>query len=580
MVLQYGFNFPEAIHAFYRASSLDEGAAMPYWGIALSASSNINSAATNGCNRLAYRAAEMALEHARRRQADPAAQARYTARQLQREVDYAEAYATMFRRVGPDRVMVDDDTQRAYAQAMEILAGTYFDDLDAATLYADALLNVTPWKWWYGNVATSDRVAPTPEAERALQVLNKVLIQDPLHVGANHFYIHAIEESPFADSAMPMAHRLPDRFPGAGHLVHMASHVYQRAGDNALASDTNYVAVAVDRAYVEQAPTADVYPLHYLGHNIHFLTWTLSIEGRQDASLAAAEELVQNTTRYSTDAYTCTRFPEEIAIKSDFFYTVPYYFAVRFQDWDYLDRMEVQVSQGLQAINQACGRAAAEIGQQWVPLTAPYSNAMLAYARAYRTLSQNTLDSQAAIAALSSYWSVVKATLEADTGLRYGTNQAVDLFRIANLILINKAQDSTRRGLDFGSLQASIRDQLARGPAKPLSDDVQEIGGSNAEQVIAVWQRAVAVQDGLNYDEPPNWYYTLRESLGYAYLAQGQYQNAERTFVEDLTNNRLSGRSLFGLEQSIRQQPGRTVPALLEQQFANAWRNATVSPAP
>src|SRR4051794_28528216 len=201
MILQYGFNFPEAIHAFHKAASLDEGAAMPYWGIALSASSNINSNATNGCNRLAYRASQIALQHARQRQAEAAAQARYSAEQLQREVDYAEAFATMFQRVGPRTVTVGDDIRRSYAQAMETLSATYFDDLDAATLYAVALLNITPWQWWSGNIATSDRVAPTPQAARAIQVLNRVLMRNELNAAANHFIIHAIEESPFADSA-------------------------------------------------------------------------------------------------------------------------------------------------------------------------------------------------------------------------------------------------------------------------------------------------------------------------------------------------------------------------------------------
>jgi tetratricopeptide (TPR) repeat protein len=121
---------------------------------------------------------------------------------------------------------------------------------------------------------------------------------------------------------------------------------------------------------------------------------------------------------------------------------------------------------------------------------------------------------------------------------------------------------------------------LAAGSANTLSDDVQDVRGMDDEQIIAVWKKAVAVQDSLYYNEPPDWYYTLRESLGYAYLAQGQYENAERAFTEDLSNNRLSGRSLFGLRQSLQQQPGKTVPPLLEEQFANAWRNATVSPVP
>jgi hypothetical protein len=205
---------------------------------------------------------------------------------------------------------------------------------------------------------------------------------------------------------------------------------------------------------------------------------------------------------------------------------------------------------------------------------------MLAYANAYRQLSETTLDSPTAIDALQSYWTVVRATLDAQGSLMYGNNQAVDLFRIANLILINRAQESTRQGLSLDTLRQRSREALEASAARPLSDDVQELRGTNAEQVIAAWQRAVAVQDALAYNEPPDWYYTLRESLGYAYLAQGQYEHAERAFREDLADNRLSGRSLFGLRRSLEHQPGKPLPAWLDEQFATAWRNATVSPAP
>jgi tetratricopeptide (TPR) repeat protein len=580
MTLQYGFNFPAAIHAFYRAATVDEHAAMPYWGIALSASSNINSEATNGCNRLAYRAARLALLRVLQRQRDPGAQARYAPGQLQREVDYGRAFLTLFRQAGPGAIGVGDETRRSYAQAMEALSAAYPDDPDAATLYAAALLNVTPWKWWSGNAATSDRVAPTPEAERALQVLNRVLVQNPLHVGANHFYIHAIEESPNSASGLPMADRFRDLVPASGHLVHMASHVYQRTGDNALASATNQAAVAVDRAYAGHTGITDTYPLHYLGHNIHFLTWTLSIEGRMNESLAMADELVANTTRYATDAYMCTNYPEEITIKSDYFFAVPYYFAVRFQAWDYLDQVAGRVNQGLRDINEACSEATRDGATPWAPLTGSYSNAMLAYANAYRRLSQAALDTPAAIDVLQSYWTVVRAALDAQGSLSYGNNQAVDLFRVANLILINRAQESTRHSLSLDHLRLASREALEASAARPLSDDVQALRGTNGEQVIAAWQKAVAVQDALAYNEPPDWYYTLRESLGYAYLAQGQYEDAERAFREDLADNRLSGRSLFGLRRSLEHQPGKTVPSWLEQQFATAWRNATVSPGP
>jgi hypothetical protein len=575
IALQYGFNFSEAIRAFYQASRFDEGAAMPYWGIALSANSNINSDATTGCDRLAYRSVQIALDNATARLKDPAAKERFSERQLQREVDYAKAFLTLYSEKDGKLSLLTEGKQR-YANAMKALSENYFDDLDAATLYADALLNLKPWKWWKGDEAVSDEVKPTSAAYEALQVLNRVLVQDKLHTGANHFYIHAIEESPFPTSGLPMADRFRDQNPAIGHLVHMASHIYQRTGNNALASVANYTAVSVDRAYTHQVDPQSPYPLHYLGHNIHFLTWTLSIEGRQNEAMNMAEELVENTTRYAALDFLCKQYPQEIATKSDYFYSVPYYFAVRFEDWDALKRIEPKINAGLQTINQTCKAA----NKDWVNLTAPYTQVMAAYASAYQKLSADSLDGSAARDALNDYWQAVNAALSAKPDLRYGSNKAVELLRIANLILLNKALDNSHGTLDMAALKNASAEVFGKDQQQGLSADLQELKGDNNEQIIAAWRQAVKIQDELDYNEPPDWYYTLRESLGYALLKQGQYAQAERVLREDLAGNRLSGRSLNGLKVSLEKQPGKTVPALLNEQLQTAWRNATVSPSP
>ena len=576
IALQYGFNFSEAMRAFYQASRFDEDAAMPYWGIALSANSNINSDATDGCDRLAYRSAQIALEHANARLKDPAASAAFSQRQLQREVDYAKAFLTLYSEKDGQVSLSSAGNQR-YADAMKQLSHTYVDDLDAATLYADALLNLSPWKWWNGDEAVSDEVKPTPAAYEALQVLNRVLVQDQQHTGANHFYIHAIEESPFPTSGLPMANRFRDQNPAIGHLVHMASHIYQRTGNNALASVANYTAVSVDRAYAHQVDPQSPYPLHYLGHNIHFLTWTLSIEGRQNEAMNMAEELVENTTRYSALEFLCQQYPKEIATKSDYFYAVPYYFAVRFEDWDALARIEPKIEAGLQTINDTCTKASKD--GQWKALTAPYTHVMKAYAQAYRQLSAEGLDNSRVRDALKGYWQAVASVPKEVQPLSYGSNPAVELFRIANLILLNKAQGSSAGQLDLNALKSTANEVFGNTP-NSLNADLQALDGDARQQVIAAWRKAVQVQDGLSYNEPPDWYYTLRESLGYALLEQGQYAEAERVFREDLAGNRLSGRSLNGLKLSLEQQPGKPVPALLTEQLHTAWRNATISAAP
>ncbi|NVZ99376.1 hypothetical protein [Pseudomonas gingeri] len=580
MALQYGFNFSEAIRAFYQASRFDEGAAMPYWGIALSANSNINSDATTGCDRLAYRSAQIARENAKARLKDPAGKEHFSERQLQREADYADAFLTLYTVTKDGKVFLGKEGNQRYADAMKVLSQTYFDDLDAATLYADALLNITPWKWWSGVEATSDKVDPTHDAYEALQVLNRVLVQDQFHTGANHFYIHAIEESPFPGSGLPMADRFRDQNPAIGHLVHMASHIYQRTGNNALASVANYTAVSVDRAYTHQVNPQSPYPLHYLGHNIHFLIWTLSIEGRRNEAMNMAEELVENTTRYAALDFLCRQYPKEIRVKSDYFYAVPYYFAVRFQDWDALKRIEPKIKAGLQTINDTCTAANKDSETKWEPLTNPYTQAMKAYAEAYQQVAKPGLDTAAARDALKGYWQAVNASFKDAPDLSYGNNKAIELLRIANLILLNKAQDSSQGKLDLMALKEAAAQVLAKDSPQALLTDLKALQGDNKAQVLDAWRKAVNIQDKLSYNEPPDWYYTLRESLGYALLDQGQSADAERVFREDLAGNRLSGRSLNGLKLSLEKQPGKSVPSLLNEQLQTAWRNATISAAP
>ncbi|NNJ16218.1 hypothetical protein CSV86_013820 [Pseudomonas putida CSV86] len=572
MALQYGFNFSEAIRAFYQAYVLDEKSAMPLWGIALSASSNINTDATEGCDQLAYLAVNLAQQHADRRvQSIPAG---FTEAQVKREARYAKAFLSQYDVKG-DQVTLSADGKKRYVAEMKGLSNDYFDDLDAAALYADALLNIDPWKWWKGSEATSDAVKPTDEAADALEVLNRVLVQDQNHSGANHFFIHAIEESPFPDSGMPMAERFRTLNPAVGHLIHMASHIYQRTGNNALSSATNYAAISVDRAYGREIQPESPYLLHYLGHNIHFLTWTLSIEGRRNEALNMASELVDNTTENASVKFLCEKYPTELKTKSDYFYAVPYYYAVRFQAWDKLDGFDQQVKDGLAKINATCKASTGG----WETLTMPYTRIMQRYARAYQALD-GTQDSGKAVQALNGFWTTTRDVLKETekTGLNYGNNKAVDLLRLANLILFNKAQAATGNTLSLADVQKTSAGAVGD-LAKVLADDLAQLKGDNNAQILAAWRKAVEVQDGLWYNEPPDWYYTVRESLGYAYLAQGKALDAERVFTEDLSENRLSGRSLNGLKLSLEAQK-KPVSAELEQKLATAWRNATVSARP
>ena len=167
------------------------------------------------------------------------------------------------------------------------LARRYPDDLDAATLYAESAMDLRPWKLW-----TPDG-RPEEGTEEIVSVLESVLARDPNHVGANHYYIHAVEASPHPEKALPCAARLKTLL-AEGHLVHMPAHVHARTGDYDAAADANTRAAAVDRDYIRRTGVQGVYPMMYYSHNLHFLAYAQAMQGRYADARAAAEQLVQN----------------------------------------------------------------------------------------------------------------------------------------------------------------------------------------------------------------------------------------------------------------------------------------------
>ncbi|MGI9167246.1 MAG: tetratricopeptide repeat protein, partial [Pyrinomonadaceae bacterium] len=264
----YAFNHEESVRSFKRAAELDPQVAMVYWGIALSLGSNYNLQADAPQLKEAYANIQKALalsvktsEHERA----------YIAALAKRYTDNPQA----------DRQKLAVD----YKNAMGELVKRYPDDLDAATLYAESMMNLRPWKLW-----TLDG-KPAEGTEEIVAVLESVLQRDPNHTGANHYYIHAVEASPNPDRALPSAARLGKLAPKAGHLVHMPSHIYIRTGDYNEAAQANADAIAADREYIAKRGAQGVYPMMYYNHNIHFLAAANAMKGRYADSLKAGREL-------------------------------------------------------------------------------------------------------------------------------------------------------------------------------------------------------------------------------------------------------------------------------------------------
>ena len=270
--LAYAFNHDEARRAFRMAQKLDPDCAMCFWGEALVLGPNINLPMPEDAVAPAYAAAQKAKALAGK--ASP------------REQALIGAIAV---RYGSDPKAARAPLDAAYAAEMAKAAKQFAEDDEIATLYAEAVMDLSPWDYWKpgGRDAKPQSVPIVPTLER-------VLARNPNHAGAIHLYIHAVEASDRPKRAEPYADKLRGAIPDAGHLVHMPSHIYYRVGRYLDALEDNKTAVKVDEKYLTEtnAPMG-VYRLGYYPHNVHFVMASAQMAGDGPTVIAAAEKLGQ-----------------------------------------------------------------------------------------------------------------------------------------------------------------------------------------------------------------------------------------------------------------------------------------------
>lgn len=301
LILAYGFNHAESVRSFRAAQTLDPSCAMCFWGEAFALGPNINKPMDPADVPAAYRAAQEALRLA------PAASPR--------EQAMIKALAERYRaEADSDRGPLD----QAFADAMATVVEQFPDDLDAASIYAEAMMDTMPWDYY-----TAEGKAK-PLTDTVVAVIESVLNRNPDHVGAIHLYIHIVEASSTPERAEPYADRLINLVPGAGHLVHMPSHIYLRVGRYNDASRVNELASLADESYINQCRAQGFYPALYYPHNIHFLWYTASLEGRSALAIPAARKLADNVP---VDLIGDIPLIEQ-------FLTVPMWGLVRFARWD------------------------------------------------------------------------------------------------------------------------------------------------------------------------------------------------------------------------------------------------------
>ncbi len=479
--LLYGFNHDEAERSFREAARADPSCAICFWGVGLVLGPNINLPIDPDRNARAVEAVAKAKAIARR------------ASRVERAL--IDALAARYS-AGPnaDRAKLDE----AYAAAMRAAAERFPADDDVLTLYAEAMMDLRPWKFW------SPDGTPAPGTLEIVATLERVLKRSPSHPGANHYYIHATEASQNPGRAAASAKRLETLVPGAGHLVHMPAHVYMRTGNYAGASEANARGAAVDETYIRTHDVQGVYPLMYYTHNLQFLAASAAMEGRSAVSRDAARKTTELALSVAKD------MP-----MAEFMVPFAMYYALRFERWDDVLAMP-QPDAAL-----------------------PTAAALWRFGRGVALAAQGKVE-----AAMAERKTLDEAVSEVSPDAMMNLNASKDLFAVA-----------------AASLDAELAE--ARG---------------DRDAAIAAWTKAVDAEDKLAYDEPPAWYYPVRESLGGACLRAGKPAQAEAVFREDLKRNPGNGRSLFGLAEALKAQQKPAEAARAESEFKRAWARADVQP--
>lgn len=479
MNLLYAFNHPEAVRAFREAARLDQDNAMAWWGQALALGPNINLPMQPEAVAPAWDSMQRAL--ALKARGSPLEQA------------LIDALATRYSdKPDADRATLD----RAYADAMARVAADNPEHAGVNTLYADALMNTSPWNYW-----TPDG-QPRADTPAVIRTLESVLAGNPDHPGALHLYIHAVEarDPARAESA---ADRLRPLMPAAGHLVHMPSHIYMQVGRYADAYAVNVDASLADESYLAQCRSQGIYPLLYYPHNVHFRVWAAMFEGRSAVALTDARKVATHS-HPEPDVF---GLPEVFELQ-------PLFVLARFGRWD-----EV-------------------LKEPQPPREARLMNALWHYARGLAWRHRDDL--ARAGDELSSLLAIAAEPGLADKYTAFAPTTR--LINIAGLILAGEIDAAEER----------------------------------YDQAVGQLERAVLLQDGLMYNEPPDWFFPVRHYLGAVLLEAGHPQEAETVYWQDLSRNRENGYSLFGLQKALEAQGRKGEAAGFAERQRKAFARADV----
>ncbi len=480
LTLLYGFNHEESFRSFQLAAAKDASSPMPHWGMALALGTNINDVAP--AERL-----KQGYEHLAEAQ-----QRKSAGSDVERGLVDA-----LSKRYVADPAGEQSAREQAYAAAMGALLQKFPADLDVATLYAESLMNLRPWRLY-----TKDGT-PEPGTSTIVAALESVMKRDPNHPGANHYYIHAVEASTDPARAVAQAGRLESLVPGAGHLVHMPAHIYIRTGQYAKSAKSNADAAAVDEKYFKDTGASGFYKTMYYGHNLQFESAAAMFAGNLAQARAAALRTVALADPIADQMVMIEPFAA--------------------QEWSVLVRF---------------GQWPAILQTKAPPATRVLQGALYHFAQgAALAATGRGVQAEAALAALKA--AVAKLPADAMVG---PANSAADVGAVAVADLIARIADGK-------------------------GDTAAAINGFTA---------AVAAEDRLGYNEPPDWLNPERERLGSALLKARRFAEAERVFRADLARNTGNPRSLYGLYRALEGQK-KYAATETRAAFEKAWAGADVT---
>lgn len=304
--MYYSFHIIEAMASFKKAAKFDPGCAMLYWAQALAYGPNINDVGYTASYD-AFLAAGKSIESC-----GPCTEKEEMLIRAQRS------------RYSGDSLENRKELNQVYVNLMKEVYLRFPDDVDVAALYADAMMLQHPWDLW--NLDGT----PKPWTPVIREVLEKLLAKNPNHPGANHYYIHVMEPSPFAALALPSANRLGKLTPALSHTVHMPSHIYLRTGNYTAGVKVNEDAVSSYKKMLTKFSPVSGNDFLYIIHNLHMQTNNAMMRGWSSYAVRSAKQTEESIPREYLS------IPGALGNYVQYVFMTPVIVNVRFGNWNNL----------------------------------------------------------------------------------------------------------------------------------------------------------------------------------------------------------------------------------------------------